>query len=290
MLPLLAVSTVLFDGYDLALAFAEIAAAGYARAEPAFIPGYTQFSEATFSERSGRDIHRLSSGAGLHIGAVSAHLDLGAADPEIAHKLTNRIRFAAACGAGILITNAGFLRDSETIIRRIEQVLPLLDDLQVTLALENPGHGAGAAIYDLASGRAFLKLLRHPRLRLNYDAGNVYTYSGGMLQPGEDLRTGGVEGIGYLHLKDIKSVKADWEFCSIGTGEIDYATLLGQIPLDMPMSIELPLRLSRPNRADPVRQQAPVDHAIARRALLESLSAIQRAWDYAEDISAGYPQ
>jgi sugar phosphate isomerase/epimerase len=112
-------------------------------------------------------------------------------------------------------------------------------------------------------------------VQLNYDAGNVYTYSGGQLQPASDLGAAGVEGLGYLHLKDIAAAGDDWAFCELGRGDVRYADLLPLLPDDLPVSIELPLHLTRPGRRDPVRREAPLPLATLRSALRGSLETLR---------------
>ena len=268
----LAISTVLFDGYEMAVAFEEIGAAGLNLVEPAFIEGYTDFTEASFAESAAKALASRAAAAGLAMGAVSAHMDLGQPGEAAEAMLARRIRFAAACQCPVLITNAGQVRDADVIVRRLEAALPLCEELGVMLALENPGHGSGAAIHDAASGVAFLARLDHPLLRLNYDAGNVYSYSGGRLQPGDDLAMANTTRIGHLHLKDLSASGEDWAFCAIGEGLVDFRAVLRRLPSDLPMSLELPLRLARPKRGDPVRQSEPLPLPTLRKALRESLT------------------
>jgi sugar phosphate isomerase/epimerase len=275
MMSRLAISTALFDGQDMAVALEEIAAAGVQRVEPAFIGGYSAFAETSFSEGAARKLADLAVQSSLSIAAVSAHMDLGHIAPDAASMLERRIRFAAACNCRVLITNAGLAADMDRIVSRIEAALPLCEELGVRLALENPGHGTGAAIYDMASGQRFVRRFGHPLVQLNYDAGNVYTYSGGRLQPSSDVGSSGVEEIGYLHLKDIAGGGDDWAFCALGRGEVHYAEFLPLVPHDLPVSIELPLHLTRPGRRDPVRREVPIPLATLRSALRHSLHTLR---------------
>ena len=270
----LAISTALFDGYDMAVAFDEIAAAGFERVEPAYITGYTDFTEATFSEQTARKLVAQAEQARLEIAAISAHMDLGSPDSSVPDRLQQRIRFAATCDCHVLITNAGMAADAGLIAQRIEAALPLCEDAGVMLALENPGHGTGAAIIDARSGQEFVARFAHRLLQINYDAGNVYSYSGGQRQPGDDLAQSGTKNIGYLHLKDIRSEGDGWAFSPIGSGMVDFASVLIRVPPDLPISLELPLRLSRPQKGDPVRQAERLPLQKLRQALRGSTLAI----------------
>lgn len=265
----ISVSTALFDGHSLETAFEEIAAAGIRSVEPAYIAGYTDFTEDDFSEASGHKLAELANKWGLRCGSISAHLDLGSSKAQTQAMLNRRIQFAAASGARILVTNAGLALDKDRILARVEAALPLCEDLNITLALENPGHGAGAAIHDAASGIALVRQLDHQHLRLNYDTCNVYSYSGGQKQPRDDLAGVDRSWFGQLHIKDLRSKGPDWHFCAIGDGEVDNEAVLQQLP-GLPLSLELPMRLSRPMRGDPKRTGEPLVLSVTRAALLRS--------------------
>lgn len=269
----IAISTAPFEGYDWQTAFRTIAEAGATRVEPAFIGGYSRFSEDDFNESAAYRLAGEARRDGLTIPAVSAHIDLGA--PDAGEMLARRLRFAGACGARYLVTNAGFSRDINEISSQIERALPLCEELDVVLALENPGHGSGAAVYDAASGKALAGRFQHPRLRLNYDAGNVFSYSKATLQPAEDLARHGFGLIGYMHIKDLAPDGDDWIFCAIGDGLVDYDALFGLIPPDMPISLELPLHLYRPQRSDPTRKADALSLAKIKRALETSLTRVK---------------
>ena len=100
----LAVSTALFDGYPTELALAEIACAGVAFAEPAFIAGYVDFDKTSFSPAAAKNLAAAMVAAGLSAIAVSAHHDMGGEDA--AASTIRRLRFAEELGARFLITNA----------------------------------------------------------------------------------------------------------------------------------------------------------------------------------------
>lgn len=129
-------------------------------------------------------------------------------------------------------------------------------------------------IHDAMSGTAFAARFAHPLLRLNYDAGNVYSYSGSALQPGDDLAAAGTAAIGHLHLKDLSASGDGWGFCAIGAGLVDYPALMRHLPPTLPLSLELPLRLTRPGRDDPVRSAAPLPLPVLCATLKASLDAL----------------
>lgn len=271
----ISVSTALFDGYPVERGFAEIADAGVRFVEPAFIKGYVDFDEETFSERSGAAYASAIAAAGLSSFAVSAHHDMGA--PGAAEATIRRLQFAAAIGARILITNSARAADVEAFRRNLDDVLPVAEDTRVVIALENPGHGAGDLIGCTADGVRLLQSLASPHVRLNYDFGNILTYSGERIRPEADLASA-LPFMAHAHLKDVLSLPDAWQFTAIGDGSIDYAaiwTLLAKRAPNLPVGLELPLRLTRPDRAAPRRAAEPLPLAELRRALRRSLDFIE---------------
>jgi sugar phosphate isomerase/epimerase len=265
------VSTVLFDGYPLEKAFEEIAASGARSVEPAFIKGYIDFDESAFSEGNARRLARLIADAGLGVRAVSAHLDL--ACEGAVEMVRQRIAFAATLGAQLLITNAGAVSRRGRVLETITAVLTDCAAANVSLALENPGHGSGNLIVSGAKGAALVSAVGSPHVRLNYDVGNIFTYSRERLQPEEDIADA-MGAVAHLHLKDVASDRAGWRFTAIGDGAIDYRALWRALPADLPVGIELPLRLDRSGRADPIRRKDPVPLPDIRRALRRSLGFV----------------
>lgn len=250
------------------LAIEEIAAAGASHIEPAFIRGYVDFDEGMFTDTKGSKLRQTAGSAGLGINAVSAHLDLSG--PDAVDSLLRRVAFAAGLGASFLITNAGPMTNRASIRRTIDAVLPGLEQANIVLALENPGHGKGDLLGDARSGASFVREIGSRHVCLNHDAGNVFTYSDEATQPAEDIATA-LQAVGHAHLKDIVSAGSGWAFCAVGDGSIDYEPYWAMLPPTLPVSIELPLRLERPQRRDPQRRNEPVDMAIIRRALQRSL-------------------
>ncbi|HEV7254021.1 MAG TPA: sugar phosphate isomerase/epimerase family protein [Mesorhizobium sp.] len=265
------VSTALFDGYPLEQGIGEIARAGGKWVEPAFIRGYVDFDETAFSPEKGQALRRLIEGEGVGALAVSAHMDL--ALPDAVEMLTRRIEFVQSLGAKILITNAGQQKFRALIAAAIEEVLPLCEEAGVTLALENPGHGSGDLISNGVDGAALVEALGSERVRLNYDAGNIFTYSHEAKRPESDLEAA-LPFVAHLHLKDVASDGPDWRFTALGQGAIDYPALWQKLPKNLPVGIELPLRLERPGRADPRRKPAPLPLDVLRAALRRSLDFV----------------
>ena len=264
-----AVSTAAFDGHPMEVALDEIAALGVTRVEPAFIKGYVAFTEADFELGPAARLARSLAERGLSVQGVSAHMDLSAEGAEA--MLARRIGFAEALGASFLITNAGPTTGRPAILRRIEEALPRLEEAGVTLALENPGHGSGDLIGRGEEGAALVRDLGSERVRLNLDLGNLLTYAGS-LEPG---LSAALPLAAHAHLKDIAEEGADWRFVALGDGLMNWsaaAEAVGRLAPGLPLAIELPLRLRRPGRGDPVRAPDPVPLSAICEALRRSLA------------------
>lgn len=267
----LSVSTALFDGYPIELALDEIAAARVGAVEPAYITGYIDFDETAFSDAAAAGLDRKIRAAGLSSFALSAHVNLG--EPEAAEKILRRLAFARRTGAGILVTNAAPASLRDGFRQNVERILPECEAAGVILAVENPGHGANALVSSGADGAALIAEFASPWLRLNYDLGNVFTYSGERLMPEDDLDAA-LPFAAQVHVKDVLSSAEGWTFTAIGDGAIAYdriAPRLAALAPDLPVCLELPLRLRRPMRRDPVRQTEPIPIEKIRTALRRSV-------------------
>lgn len=265
-----AVSTVAFDGHPWEAGLDLLADLGVRRVEPAFIGGYVTFEESDFGDAPAARLRAMIAARGLTVQAVSAHMDLSGEDAEA--MLARRIGFCEALGAPFLITNAGPARGRDAILRRIDEALPRLAGSGVTLALENPGHGTGDLIGRGEEGAALVAAIAAPEVRLNLDLGNLVTYAGGF-EPG---LSAALPFAAHAHLKDVAEEGPDWRFVPLGEGMVDWAwaaRAMGTLAPGLPVGIELPLRLSRPGRGDPVRAAEPLPLPAIREALRRSLAA-----------------
>lgn len=250
------ISTVAWDGHGLEAALDGAAEAGFRVVEPAFIAGYIPFDEDDFGPGPAQTLRRTMEGRGLSARALSAHVDMTAAGA--AERLRRRIGFAAAIGARFVVTNAGPAAGEAAFLAALEAVLLEAEAAGVVLALENPGHGSGDLIPDAAAGAALLERVGAgpERVGLNLDLGNVLTYSGGRTDPAGQVAAAGAHLV-HLHLKDVADRDGGWVFVPIGDGEVGYDAILPALPPGVPLGIEMPLRLRRLGRADPVRAEAP---------------------------------
>ena len=273
---LISISTAAFDGYDLPVALDEIAAAGGTHAEIAYIKGYVAFDEDAFSPGNAAAVADALRMAGLSSVAVSAHVN--AALPEAVEQLRRRLRFARRIGADIVITNAGPANLRESLLRNLDAVIPEAEAQRVVIAFENPGHGAGDLIGTAAEAADFAQAVNSPWVRINYDIGNVFTYSGEQVLPENDIEAV-LPSAAHLHAKDVRSTPDGWTFTAVGEGSINYRAVLRRLAqhgASLPLGLELPLRLRRPGRQDPVRAPDPLPLGEIRDAVRRSLDFVKR--------------
>jgi sugar phosphate isomerase/epimerase len=246
------VSTVAYDGYPLETAIEEIAALGMPLVEPAYIKGYMVFDEDDFLDAAAARVSGMMKRAGVGAIAISAHMDIGHA--ESIAMLARRIRFTAGIGARYTITNSTTTDRRDALSRTIEANLPLAEELGVVIALENPGHGPGNLMMDGRSGAALVASFSSPHVRMNYDTANALSCTEGAVRPETDI-VHALPAAAHVHLKDALKLPGEWRYVTLGEGEIDYTVLLAALKAapDLPLSIELPLRLRRAFHADPVR-------------------------------------
>lgn len=268
---MVAVSTVVFDGLGLARGAEILSDLAVREVEVAYIEGYMPFDESTFSESEGRRVSALFAGNGVTMRAMSAHTDLGRSDG--ADRLLRRIDFAVGAGVDTIVSNASTTTLNAGFMRTVAAALPRLADAGVVLAIENPGHGRDAIIPDGRTGAAVVAEWDSPWLRLNYDIGNAYTYAHGRIDLAADLDAA-LPFTRRLHLKDVAEDGPDWHFCPLAAGTIGYGTRLSVAPLrGRDATVEHPLRLWRPGRADPVRRHSVPEEAEVRHAISASMRA-----------------
>jgi sugar phosphate isomerase/epimerase len=274
-LGMLSVSTVVFDGHDMGAGFDVIAGLGLRAVEPAFIKGYIEFDELAFRPAAAVRMANMLAQSGLQAAALSAHIDLGETDS--ADRLLRRLDFAARIGAPVVVTNATGIDRQLAFEDTLQRCLPEFAARGVILALENPGHGTGSLIPNGFVGAALVQAIGDPWLRLNYDIANAMTYGERTMSARDDLARA-LPWCARLHLKDIANDGPDWTFCAIGDGDVGYGDLLDRVlrqPHVPDIGLELPLRLTRPGRHDPVRKPNAVSLADARSAISRSVAFFQ---------------
>jgi len=273
---IISVSTAAFDGYDLAIAVNEISRLGVDHVELAFIQGYMDsFDEDYFSKINAKMIQGLLSDTGLSCFAFSAHMDLAARGAvDIFEK---RMVFAKTVGAKIVITNAAPRSQEKEFIENILVLAEIAKSLDMIIALENPGNGKENVVNSGETGASIIKHIASDWVRLNYDFGNVISHFFERLRPEEDFIYA-LPFSAHLHIKDVKSNGQGWSFVEIGEGSIDYSLILKTLALrypQIPISLEIPLRITRDRDASPRRAASPLPLDEIRNVLQGSLDYVK---------------
>ena len=261
MVPSIAVSTAAYDGYDLEEACERLSALGVDTVEPAYIDGYTApFTEDAFLPAAAQRVRQTLQHSGLRCLAVSMHADLG--DPAVAAHFERRLEYAAAIGARFVISNAAAPAARPQLVAHLHRLAAQAQELGLIIALENPGNRQTNVVDDGRTGAAFCREFDHPHVRLNYDFGNLISH-----RPGVDSRrdcAAAVEMVVHLHIKDVVVSAEGYEFPAVGTGAVGYGPILADVARaaeSLPLSLELPLRLSRRTDASPrrSRERVPIE-------------------------------
>jgi sugar phosphate isomerase/epimerase len=249
----ISVSTVAYDGHPFETSFAELARLGIKLVEPAYINGYMVFSEDDFEATAITAMKARLKQHGLSSLAISAHMDTGAENAEA--MLARRIRFTAEIGARYTITNSTTRDRRPDLEKTLEANLRLAEKLDVIITLENPGHGDTNIMMDAERGAELVRSFNSPFLRMNYDTSNALTCTEGSTRPESDIDFA-LPLSDHMHLKDVVRRDGGWKYVAIGAGEIDYSKLMSKLKprSEMPLTLELPLRLRRKFNEDPQRE------------------------------------
>ncbi|MCW4048234.1 MAG: sugar phosphate isomerase/epimerase [Candidatus Bathyarchaeota archaeon] len=237
----IAISTTAFDGYPLKVALEEISRLGYQYVELAAISGVIEHIRGgDFNSEYLKNLRTLMSQYNLSSVAFSGHLDLTQADVVALFK--KRMHFAKKLGARIINTNAGPPERIDAFYRNIVPIARYAEEIGLTVAVESHGD----IINEASRSAKVIERIGSAWVRINYDFANVLFFSGGRIKPEDDF-SHCIEYCSHLHLKDVVLKNNLWQFCAIGKGMIDYAKifrLIAKYKLRLPMSLELPLRLT----------------------------------------------
>jgi sugar phosphate isomerase/epimerase len=129
------------------------------------------------------------------------------------------IRLAKSMGCKFIVTSTGEAhfgkkegQDDDILADHISRVVPVLEECDITMALEL--HGVYAKGGDMAR---VTRRLASPRVGIAYDTANVLFYGG--VSPIDDVKTC-VDQVKYVHLKDKVGGKGVWNFPGAGSGEL----------------------------------------------------------------------
>jgi sugar phosphate isomerase/epimerase len=267
------VSAAPYDGYATDKILESLSRCGVTHVEPAYIVGYTEpFDESAFTDAAAATWRAALAASGLSCYALSAHIDLGT--EAVISVFLRRMDFARAIGARVINTNAS-LRSRETQFRKtIEALARHGQDIGLQIGLENPGNGEDNLFNVAADGHDLVTRLALPGVGLNFDPANLASH-----RPAADVTANTLASLPdclHFHLKDVRHDATGWSFTPLGQGDIDLRRILAGLATysDLPVSIELPLRLRRGPDAQPIRGREAVSLDVIEAAITSSIAAI----------------
>jgi sugar phosphate isomerase/epimerase len=279
---IISVSAAPYDGYSVEVMLESLAQLGVTHVEPAFIVGYTEpFDETAFIPARVREWRRALSDAGLSCHTLSSHIDLGLEDAV--EVFTGRMAFAAAIGARIVCTNASAREREGAFYRNMEKLVRRAEAFDIVIALENPGDGSDNLINTATDGVRLCTRFNNEHVGLNYDAGNTASHRPDLVDLAADAVLALPMSV-HAHIKDVRRTEDGWTFTSIGDGEVGCAAIVSAIRNYemLPISIEIPLRLSRGPDAKPIRLAHPIALDVIEAKLRVSLAKVTSLLDQHE--------
>jgi len=248
---IVSVSAAPFDGYPFPRVLESLAAIGVTHVEPAFIVGYTEpFDESVFGPQQARQYAAWLKEAGIACHAFSSHIDLGR--PDALEVFRGRMDFARAIGVRVINTNAAARSNERRFYANIAQLAAHAEALDLWIGLENPGDGSDNLLNTAADAADLLARIDHPRVGLNYDAGNTISH-----RPGVDTVTDALAAMPHCvhtHVKDVRVTADGFFFTPLGEGQVGCARIVEAIArTGLDLSIEIPMRLHRGPDAKPSR-------------------------------------
>lgn len=216
---IVSVSSMAFDGYPLETALDELAALGVRHVEPASVDKVFQhLVEEDFCPARANRLRKELGERGLACLSLSAHMDLTGADSV--ERFHRRLEFARNLGARCVNSIAGPAGRLAEFRQNLPAIAERARDLGVVIALENHGDllDRGGQILE------FIREIGHPAVRVNYDTGNAWYYSRGMIDPVEELLLLAPV-VSHVHLKSPKIVDGLLRWVALGDGALDVAAL-----------------------------------------------------------------
>ena len=251
---IIAVNSNCYHGYSIEEAIDGISAAGFHTIELTATKGWTEHVFPSMSFAYLNAVKDRLKAAGLTPFAMSGHTNL--MDEERLGDFIENIKLAAFFDCDYIVSSIGeaHLKDkavasNEVAAKHIRDLLPYLQEYNLTLVLENHGdHATGKIIKEI------VKLVDSPRVLVNYDTANVIFYAD--VDPIDDIPTC-VDKIGFMHIKDKIGGFKEWNFPALGKGHVDFPgifKLLDEADNDCPLSIEIEFTEAGSKDIDQVNQ------------------------------------
>ncbi len=272
------VNTAMFDGLDMDVAFSTIKKAGFHYVELAYNQGYVgKMPPELFGEENARQVAALLEKHQLGTRSFGATMNMGASDAVAQFK--RRIRFANLIGAKWINICVGRKEDRQQIVANLKELAPVAADHGCVICLENGGD-PNYDVFQLADdGFSLLNEINHPAVAFNVDAGNIVS-----LCPEVDAIEQGIAmlpGAQHCHLKDLNVVDGEVHFTPLGYGQLNYVPMLSALEkLNLPCSLEIPLRMHRQRDSYPLRGELPVDADVSLHVLIQSRKKLEEWLGY----------
>jgi L-ribulose-5-phosphate 3-epimerase len=231
-----------YHSYSLEEALDGIAAAGFKSVELTSVPGWTEHVRRDAGAEEIAHVKDLLNQYGLTAVSLAGHSDLvseaGIAEFRKALNIAQKlgISYVTTSTGGHDASSSGSLEDQRNHF--LDHIRPAADEaasMGITICLET--HGGL-----LASGVIAKKLIEDigkENIGINYDPGNVIFYGG--VKPEEDIQSS-ADAVKHMHCKDQIGGPGVWNFPTVGTGEVDFASIfaaLDKVGFSGPVSVEI---------------------------------------------------
>ena len=200
---------------------------------PPFCPVPTPHMSPDDDAARRKAVRRRAQQAGIAVGAMNAHTNLCARDPQARRAnmefLKGAVQVAADMGASVVATGGG-AKDAygyeqwyfDWAIDTISQVLPLADRLGITLAIE-AGSPPGCLVYNLKTMQKLLATDGFDSLAVLYDPAHYHLRGDDPVEAFNALK----DRVAHVHAKDAGGDAENIIFPPLGQGAIDFDALLG---------------------------------------------------------------
>jgi L-ribulose-5-phosphate 3-epimerase len=242
---LIAATPFCVPGFELLSAYDCISRAGIRMVEvPAVLPhisiayGVPTLTPEVMDDRALKMLRDYFASKELEPLTVTTFCDL--TDSRHTQPVLRRIKFAQELRARYLIADVSELPSEfalrQKAISQINEIVDYADDLGIRICLEiheGPTRSGKTALQ-------FLTTVNNPKLGINYDTGNIF-YFNGNVDPAEDIQCIASR-VTHVHLKDTSGKKGEWEFCTLGTGRVNFKRIfevLDQAGYEGPYSLEI---------------------------------------------------
>lgn len=263
---IIAVNSNCYHGYSIEEAIDGIASAGFHYIELTATKGWTEHVFPTMSIKYLNSVKDRMAAKGLIPFSMSGHTNL--MDKERIDDFRENMRLANFFGCDFIVSSIGeaHMKDNavatnEEVAEHIHALIPLLEEYNLKLVLENHGeHSTGKMIDQI------VKLVNSEKVKINFDTANGIYFAG--IDPIEDLRSC-IENISHFHIKDKIGGAKEWNFPTLGQGSVDFPKIieiLDKAGNTSPFSIEIEFTSAGPKN------------------LVEVNSAIQDSYKYLRSL------